>query len=238
MSGYLMSEKIKNICTKCGFEGEGLIYRPRGTQRLNKPTLWYCPECNTHQKYENKNKTRNRILKFLYDSKMDNNNEISGNDITERLLISEDELESNLNYLEEEELLKIGDTTFDGFDEIEITSKGINRIEGNDILTSTINQVNIQDSPGTVYNSSNVSVNISNSFIEDSFNTLYQTINESEHENKAKITEKIQELEMELQKDEINKSKVQECNEWLQRNANWTIPTITQIILVGMGLGG
>lgn len=41
---------------------------------------------------------------------------------------------------------------------------------------------------------------------------------------------KVEKLEKELKKDKISKSKVQECYNWLKRNANWTIPTITQII--------
>jgi hypothetical protein len=35
---------------------------------------------------------------------------------------------------------------------------------------------------------------------------------------------------MELKKDEINQSKIRSSIDWLKRNANWSIPVITQII--------
>lgn len=38
-------------------------------------------------------------------------------------------------------------------------------------------------------------------------------------------------IENELKKDGINPSKIKCSVNWLKRNASWTIPTITQIIL-------
>lgn len=213
-----MSEKRKDICNECGFKGEGLIYRPHAAKRLNKPTIWYCPDCENTQKYENKSKIRNRILKFLYNSQMNSSEPVQNEDIIKKLSISKDELGSNIKYLEQENLVNMGYATFDGLVGIEITSKGINKIEGNENI-APINQINIRDSPGSVINSNNVSININNSFIKDSFSNLYKSINESEYENKEEIKEKIRELESELQKEEINKSKIQNCMGWLKENA-------------------
>ncbi len=55
--------------------------------------------------------------------------------------------------------------------------------------------------------------------IKDSFNDLYITIDKSEYENKDLIKAKVQELENELKKEHINKSKIHESMEWLKENA-------------------
>lgn len=91
--------------------------------------------------------------------------------------------------------------------------------------SSVYNQITISDSQGVVIDSTNVSINI-----QDAFNKIYQQLDDENPENKEEIQVKIKELEEEVQKEEIDKSKVQNIYNWLKNNANWTIPTITQIV--------
>jgi DNA-binding protein len=73
-------------------------------------------------------------------------------------------------------------------------------------------------------------INTTNYNFKDLYNLSY------DYENAKEIKEKLSIIESELQKDEINKSKIKSSFDWLNKNANWTIPTITQITMAALGL--
>lgn len=182
------------------------------------------------------NEIRRKILDILYNNKLNNLEEGFYNiKLQEKFSnIDENIFNFNLNYLKKKRLIRSTTVLGQRYYIVKITIDGIDVVEDNEKLNRffpIINQTIVSNSPGTVINSNNVSINI-----QESFNLIYQEINERNPKNKSEIKSKIDELKKELEKDEINKSKVQKCSEWLKRNANWTIPTISQIILATIGL--
>jgi len=103
------------------------------------------------------------------------------------------------------------------------------------LAITNYNITHVYNSTGVIIGSNNVKQSIDNIFnIENSFNDLYQQSDDYSNANEIKNNIKI--IEDELKKDEINPSKINSKVDWLTKNAFWTIPTITQIILVVMGL--
>lgn len=110
---------------------------------------------------------------------------------------------------------------------------GNKTVTGQDIYF-VVNQhiTNVYNSQGVVTNSNNVKIDINN--ISNSFNELYKQ--SDNYDNSNEIKEKLKLIESELQKKDINQSNIKKAYGWLKRNANWTIPTITQITLTTFGL--
>jgi len=54
---------------------------------------------------------------------------------------------------------------------------------------------------------------------------------EIQSELRGEIKKRVKLLEEELRNPEPNLSKIQELWKWLKQNANWIIPTLTQIVL-------
>ncbi|KAF5056376.1 Histone-like transcription factor (CBF/NF-Y) and archaeal histone [anaerobic digester metagenome] len=92
--------------------------------------------------------------------------------------------------------------------------------------------INVYNSHGVVTDSNNVNVNVKNTF--SNFIELYKE--SDKYQNSEEIKEKLKSIENELHKKDINQSKIKITSEWLKRNANWAIPTITQITLSTLGL--
>lgn len=110
---------------------------------------------------------------------------------------------------------------------------GNKTVTGQDIYF-VVNQhiTNVYNSQGVVTNSNNVHIKINN--ISNSFNELYEQ--SENYDNSIEIKEKLKLIENELQKKDINQSKIKITSNWLKRNANWTIPIISQILLSALGL--
>lgn len=91
----------------------------------------------------------------------------------------------------------------------EISIKDID--DNDEVMPSDINQSeNINDTK---------IINPNANSIHDIFNDLYKSIDDSEYENKEEIKAKVQELENELHKEDINESEIHESMEWLKENA-------------------
>lgn len=120
---------------------------------------------------------------------------------------------------------------------------GRKTVEGKDIIfvfniiekIEKINKnriINVTNSQGVVTDSNNVIVDAKTTI--NTFEGLYeQSYN---YENGNEIKEKIELIENELQKTDMNQSKIKKTANWLKKNANWTIPTIAKILLVTLGL--
>lgn len=94
---------------------------------------------------------------------------------------------------------------------------------------------NITNSPGTgIQTGSNNLQKFEGNIY--SFNELYEMIDKTD-KNADEIKENLTVIEKELNKEEINPSKIKYSTDWLKRNANWTIPSIIQITLASIGLG-
>lgn len=184
----------------------------------------------------NNNEIRRKILEILYNNKLNNLEKGFYNTklYEEFSNIDENIFNFNLDYLKKKYLIRSTKVLGQRYYIVRITADGIDVVEDDEKLNRLfpfINQTIIYNSPGTVINSNNVSISI-----KESFNPIYQEINERNPKNKSEIKSKVDELKQELEKDEINKSKVQECSKWLKKNAKWTIPMITQIFIAIMGL--
>lgn len=91
---------------------------------------------------------------------------------------------------------------------------------------------NVYNSQGVITDSNNVQMDINNTIYN--FKKLYEQ--SDDYKNADEIKEKLKSIENELKKNDINQSKIKNTFNWLKRNANWTIPTITQITLATLGL--
>lgn len=175
------------------------------------------------------NEIRRNILKILYETKLENpHGHPDHSFINEKLNITSNLLRFNIKYLEEKGYLKI--TWFsDGGFLADITSYGIDIAENNSELNQhfpiSVTQNIVQSSSGVVINSTDVTINI-----HENFDHIYQQITANNPENPAEVKEMIEKIENELNKENLNKSKIQECFSWLKINASWTIPLLIQII--------
>ncbi len=175
------------------------------------------------------NQIRRKILQILYDYEIENPGGLTPSGIVKKHLQVEDKIiDFNLNYLENKGYLKL--TRLHGSLPLSrITSGGIDIVEDNNQLDEKfplIHQTIVHNSPGTVIDSQNVSINIVNSF-----NQIYEEINQQNPENRDLIIEKVNFIERELGKKDMDKSKVRKMYEWLQRNANWIMPSLSQVMV-------
>lgn len=178
----------------------------------------------------NNNGIRRKILEILYEAaKEHGGNFVERDYLKNQLKLDDDEIDFEVRYLHEKAYLDISPVSDVYFLAAKITSHGMDLVEDNATFNSVfpinITHTTVQNSPGTVINSHNVSINI-----QDSFNKIYEQIPIKNPDNSDEVKEKIEELEKELEKDEINKSKIQKSYDWLKRNASWTIPSIVQIM--------
>jgi len=190
----------------------------------------------------NENRIRRGILEILYDYEEEHSgDQMGGHDLTEKLGdIEPNELIFNMNYLENKGYMDI-EEYLEGEFIANITHQGIDLIENNEEFNTKfplITITNINNSKGVVLGSNNVQIDIKDSInIKDSFNELYKQIDIT-NDDANEIKENIKQIEIELNKKEVNSSTIKNSVSWLKRNANWTIPTITQIItsvMIGNG---
>lgn len=182
---------------------------------------------------------RRKILEILYETARKQNGRYKNrHDLKTQLGLDDKDLDFHILYLYEKHYLEIVRAPRVNFQSAKITSRGIDLVEDNNRLNSifpiNITHNTVQNSPGTVINSSNVSINI-----HESFNKIYEQINDKTPENPEKVKEIIENIEKELEREEINKSKLQKSFDWLKNNANWSIPSLIKIVtmaLTGIGL--
>lgn len=91
-----------------------------------------------------------------------------------------------------------------------------------------INIGNIGSFNGNFIQGNNNEINV-----EESFNQLKK---QARDRNDSEIEEKIAQLEKELSKDEISKSKVKKTVSAIKNNASWAMPTLTTILLKVFGI--
>lgn len=183
----------------------------------------------------NKKEIRRNILEILYEIEEKHpGNYFPGGKLEQKLGLNKNQTTFHINYLEDEGYI-LTTRGMRGYYAAKISNKGINLVENDEEFTKlfppvSITQYNIKNSSGFSAGDFNI-VNIN---IQDSFNQIYEQIDHENPSNKEEIKAVIHDLEKELQKEFINKSKINKNYNWLKRNANWTIPTITQIIIAAV----
>ncbi len=180
------------------------------------------------------NQIRRKILKSLYEVERNTPGmDIYSPEIKQKLGIDDTKLNFNINYLENEGYIDVSRYA-DGEFDAKIKSSGINLVEDNLRFNKLFPSINftqniVQNSTGVVIGSGKVNVNIDESIsLKESFINLYQEI--EGQKNEYLIKNKLEELEGEFNKNQIDKSQVKKITDWLKSNANWTIPSIIQII--------
>ncbi len=174
---------------------------------------------------------RRKILEALYKHEEQNPGRFlpSGN-LKKLVDIEEKKLESNVYYLKRGRYIEIREF-LQGY-HAKIANRGIDLVENNEEFNRIFPPVNIttiHNSKGVVVGSNNVEIKIDESInITDSFNEIYDKAND--FENAEEIKERIKVIEEELKKDNINKSQIKSSMDWLKRNANWTFPSLVQIL--------
>ena len=182
----------------------------------------------------NNNEIRREILKLLYNQRRRCASHVRKEFLIKNLneKIDYEKLIFHIEYLIEKEYITTKNFT-DGFittEEISITANGMDLVENPEALNSEfplkITNYNIKNSFGfSTGDFSPVAVNINNSF-----NKIYQDIEVSDSNIKEKIKQKVNVIEKELEKEDINKSRIKKAMSWLKINANWTIPSLIQIL--------
>jgi hypothetical protein len=180
----------------------------------------------------NNNGIRRRIIEELYNSNEEKPGLMTPHGrLIDEIGIENNELDRNINYLHEKrfiDLLRAGK-----YYAAKITPKGIDLIENPEEFNTLFPQVNITQN--IVQDSSHVVIGSNNSInINESFNEIYQDPEFRNSNNKEQIKDIIQELQIELGNETVNKSKIQKCYDWLKINANWSIPMVSQIIIAVM----
>jgi len=187
---------------------------------------------------ENK-EIRRKILEILYKKDEETFRQyIDRDELKDDFSIDYQKLDSNVLNLRDKGFLEILTASHVYFLGARITTKGKNLIENESELNnqspvSLTQNIAVHNSSGVVINSHDISMTI-----EDSFNEIYSQIQDKNPENGEEVEKMVKELEEELNKENINKSATQKISKWLQSNAKWTIPIITQIvttILTGLG---
>ena len=88
--------------------------------------------------------------------------------------------------------------------------------------------INIYGGKGVVTDSSNININFNDNLgIQEIFNNIYQEIEGKE--NEEVIRDRIRIIEREVKKDKVDFSKIKPAFLWLERNANWIIPSVLQL---------
>lgn len=191
------------------------------------------------------NEIRHRILEILYKF-AEQNSQSLGLDrerMQKTLQISEKLIDFNMLYLEEKGLIKLFKVTGSLWHSAQITAFGMDVIENKEkfgeqfpFIRVTIQEIHARDIYGTVVQAVESQV----SFAQQVTKVFQRArkITETKTDIKASLREKTKNhlnlLEEELKRKEPDAGKIQTLWKWLKRNANWAVPTLTEIVLEGI----
>jgi hypothetical protein len=191
------------------------------------------------------NQVRLAILEILHKSFRDNPKSvgIDRKTMQQTLNISENQMDSNMLYLEEKMLVKLHKTLGSLWAFAKITAYGMDVVEDKERFAEKFPfiKVTIQNIGGNVYGPAVQAVDSQVSFsqnITNSFKRAYQQIDENKQINaelKGDIKETLRVLEEELRKNkDANAGTIQKAWGWLKRNADWLVPTLSQVVSDGI----
>lgn len=188
---------------------------------------------------------RHRILEILYKF-AEKNPESIGLDrerMKEILQISTEKIDFNMLYLEEKGLVELYKVTGSLWHSAQITASGVDVIENKEKFGEQYPfiQTNIQEIHARDINAPIVQAIESKISFNQQVTTAFQQarkiieLKEDISPTLRKTIEKyVNLLETELRNKEPDAGKIQKSWNWLKRNANWVVPTLTQIVLEGM----
>ena len=193
----------------------------------------------------NHDEIRHRILEILYEFEQENPLIVGGlsrDKMKEILHISEEKMDFNMVYLEQKGLL----TLFKGIGtwfHARITAFGIDVIGDKEKFSEQFPfiQTNIQEIHGDVHGILVQAVESQVVSFNQQITTAFQqarNITETKEDIRPTLREEVKKylnlLEEELKRKEPDAGKIQMLWKWLRRNANWVVPTLTQVVLEGL----
>lgn len=183
---------------------------------------------------------RLKILELLY-NRQGNNPESSGIDraiIQDALKLSQQQLDNNMSYLEEQSLVSLVRLSGSQWTFAKITLEGMNVIENKErysdkfSFTQSITGQTSETQQGlskTPLSQASFSEQLSVSFKQALDHIRVSNLPAKERE---KIEKQLRTLEKELQKTpKIDLAPIQKDWEWLKKNANSSTPTISRVVL-------
>lgn len=191
----------------------------------------------------NHNEIRHRILEILYKFAQESPESFGMHkDAIQQLLkIPEKKTFFNILYLEQKGLIEVS-TVIGGWVSARITAFGIDVVENKERYGEEFPfiQTTIQEIHGDVYGTVVQAVESQVSFNQQVTTAFQQArnITETKEGIPPTLTEEIKKhlnlLEEELKRTEPDAGKIQTSWKWLKRNANWVVPTLTQVVLEGL----
>jgi hypothetical protein len=151
-------------------------------------------------------------------------------------------MDFNVLYLEQKGLVKCLKTLSSLWAMVQITAFGTDVIENKgkykamfSFVNTTI-QVQGPNYGNIIQATDNSTVNFSQQ-VSDAFKKAYETIEAKEGvsaESKEEIRQSTKALEGELTSKEPDAGKIQKSWKWLQQNASWIVPTLSQVVSTGI----
>lgn len=187
-------------------------------------------------------KTRYRIIESLYKkNEEDPGFPLNQKQLSQQIGVSDSELELNVRYLEEKGLIRCSWTGGTPRNIMaRINAHGMDVYENQEEFLPQFPflkiNVNIQEIKGSVIGpviQGERATVITIQPILDSFNKIRETIQAKDisEEKKNDILYHINTLEKETQKEQPDASIIERSYNWLKRNADWVVPTLTQILI-------
>jgi hypothetical protein len=184
---------------------------------------------------------RRMILEILYEEAKTNptSQGVNRDEMKKILQIPEKDLDFNVFYLKEKGLIELFQCLGKPWEFAKINAYGIDVVENKEKYRTKFPFIyaTIQEIHGNIYGQVVQAVASQLTFsqrVDDAFKQAYQLIDmktEIQSELRGEIKKRVKLLEEELRNPEPNLSKIQELWKWLKQNANWIIPTLTQIVL-------
>ena len=180
---------------------------------------------------------RFNILEILYEDYFNNPGDIgkNKNEMQKSLALSENLLDSNILYLKEKGLIQLVSIIGSLWEFAKITAFGIDVVEQKERYREQFPFIMVQQIHGNVYGNvvqakdSHVTIQeISKAFQEAS--SLTEAKTDIPPDLKKEVKETLLTLEEEVKKKEPDAGKIQKFWQWLKRNANWVVPSLTSII--------
>jgi hypothetical protein len=193
---------------------------------------------------------RHSILELLYNRNraVPRNNFFNREEMLEILRIPDPEIDFNIFYLRDMKLITLVTAPGKSWVCASITAFGINVIEHKakyseefSFVNTTIKVLGNNNVIVTPYGNSNSTVNVSqdnfSNTVSKAFIKAYEEIENKDDitlQKKIEIKNWTKLLEEELQTIEPDAGKIQKAWKWLKHNADWLVPTLSQIVTDGI----
>ena len=188
--------------------------------------------------------TRYRILEILYGKATELGTDwiVTREELRRLLLIEDKFIDFNVFYLNDMKLAQILQISNRNWSKVQITGKGIDVIEHKQkfsdeypFIKTTIMQIQ-GDVNAPIIQATDSQVNFSQQ-VNDAFKQAYRMVEskiDMQPEQKEEVKKNLKALEEELRNKEVDLDKIQKTWAWIKRNANWLVPTLTQVISDGI----